>query len=214
MRGVLDAVEKRIAEHHIGMGHIDLRPEDLLAVGIFAVPHLPEKLQVLLHAAVPPGALDTGLVNCSPAFGNLFLALVVNVCEASLYELFGPLVKLVEIVGCIALLLPLETHPAYIFLNRVHILDILLDRIGVVIAEIGLSAILGGESEIDAQALGVAEVQIAVGFGRETGQNRIHFSAFEVFFNDFLKEIQLSLFFHNALYSTVSVQIDISNFQK
>ena len=50
MRRMLDSIKKRIPEHHVRTRHVDLGPEDLLAVSILAVPHLTEKLQVLLHA--------------------------------------------------------------------------------------------------------------------------------------------------------------------
>ncbi len=41
--------------------------------------------------------------------------------------------------------------------------------IGVVEAQVGLAAELVGESEIDADGLGVADVEVAVGLGRKAG---------------------------------------------
>ena len=46
-----------------------------------------------------------------------------------------------------------------------------LFRIGVVEAQIGVSAELVGEAEVDADRLGVADVQISIGLGRKA---RLH----------------------------------------
>ena len=63
MMGILDAVQDRVTEHHVGMRHVDLGAEGLLPFRIFAGFHLPEELEVLLHGTVPPGAGRTGLVH-------------------------------------------------------------------------------------------------------------------------------------------------------
>ena len=49
MRGVLDPVENRVAEHHVRGGHVDLRAENLLSVSVFSGLHVPEQLEVLLY---------------------------------------------------------------------------------------------------------------------------------------------------------------------
>ena len=198
--GVLDAVQQRVAHHHIGVRHVDLGAQDLLAVGVFAVAHLAEELQVLLHAAVAVRALDARLVHGAAALGDLLLGLVVDIGEAALDQLLGPLVELVEVVGGIAFLLPLEAQPLDVLLDGVHILDILLDGVGVVVAEVGLAAVLGRQAEVDAEGLGVAQVQVAVGLRREPGQDGRHLAALEVVLDDLFQEIELLIvFFHNGL---------------
>ena len=62
---MLDTVQKRIAEHHVGMGHVNLGTEDFLSISVFAVTHLPKELQVLFYAAVSPRAVCARLVHCS-----------------------------------------------------------------------------------------------------------------------------------------------------
>jgi hypothetical protein len=42
-------------------------------------------------------------------------------------------------------------------------------RVGIVEAEVSFAAKLGGEAEVEADGLGVADVEVAVGLGRETG---------------------------------------------
>ena len=198
--GVLDAVEERVAHHHVGMRHVDPGAQHLLAVGIFAVAHLTEEAEVLLDAAVPVRALDARLVHGAAALGDLFLGLVVDVGEAPLDELLGPGVELVEVVGGVAFLLPLEAQPLDVLLDGVHVLDVLLDGVGVVVAEVGLAAVLGREAEVDAQGLGVAQVQVAVGLRREPGQDGRHLAGLEVVFDDFLQEIEsLLVLFHKCV---------------
>ena len=44
-----------------------------------------------------------------------------------------------------------------------------LGRVGVVEAQVALAAELVGEAEVQADGLGVADVQVAVGLGRKAG---------------------------------------------
>ena len=68
--------------------------------------------------------------------------------------------------------------------------------VGVVVAKVCLSAILLGEAEVDAQALGVAEVQVTVGLRREPGHHAVHLSGLKVVLNYLFKEIQFLGLFH------------------
>ena len=74
---------------------------------------------------------------------------------------------------------PVETEPVDIFLDGVDVLDVLLDRVGVVEAEIAVPAELDGNPEVQADGLRVPDVQVPVGFRREprdhtTGVPRRH----------------------------------------
>ena len=199
MMSMLDAVEDRITEHHVRMCHVYLRAEHLFTVGILAVAHFTEDTQVLLGSAVPPGALLAGSLHGAASCTDFLLGLVVDVCKSSLDQLFGPFIELVEIVGCIKLLLPLETEPFDVFLDGIYIFGVFLGRVGVVVAEVGLSAIFLGQSEIDAQALCMPEVQVSVGLRRKAGKDGIHFAGLEIVLDDFFEEIQFTFFFHCRL---------------
>ncbi len=48
-----------------------------------------------------------------------------------------------------------------------------------------------GDAEIDADRLGVADVQVAVGLGREPGDDLLVFAALEVLANDVADEIAI-----------------------
>ena len=195
MACVLDPVEERITEHHIWMRHIYLRPEHLFAVCINSVTHFAEELEVFLYAAIAVRTLNTGLVNGASTLGNFFLSLVIDIGESPFDEILGPLIKLVEIIGSVALLFPLETEPLDVLLDGVHILDILLDRIGVIVAQVGLASVFLCETEVYAQALGVSEMQVAVRLRREAGEYAFVLAALKVLLDYFLEEIQFFYFF-------------------
>ena len=126
---------------------------------------------------------------------------------ALVYHLFGPLVKLVEIVGSVEFLLPLEAEPLDVLLDGVHVLSVFLGGVRVVVAEVGLAAVFLGKAEVDAEALGVAEVQVSVGLRREAGEDGRHLAGLEVFFDYFFEEIQgLLFFFHSALFEVTKIR--------
>ena len=201
--GVLDAVEEGISEHHVGGCHVYLGTQDLLSVGIFAFLHLAEEPEVLLDAAVPVRTFLTGSIDSTASFADLFLALVVYIGETFLYELLGPLIELVEIVGGVEFLVPLEAHPADVFLDGVHIFGVLLGGVGVIVAEVGLAAVFLSKAEVYAEALRVAEVEVAVGLRREPGHYAVHLAGLEIVFDYLFKEIKFLGLFHFNVVLTI-----------
>jgi hypothetical protein len=151
----LDAVQQRVAEHHVGMGHVDLRAEDLLPFCVLAGAHLAEELQVLFRGTVAPRAGDAGLVHGAAVHADLVLRLVIDIGETALDELFGPLVQLLEVVGGVKLFVPMESEPLDVLLDGVHVFGILLGGVGVVVTEVGHAAVLLREAEVQANGLGV-----------------------------------------------------------
>ena len=126
------------------MRHVYLGSQNLLSFSIFACFHLPEKAKVLFDAAVPPGTVSSGLVDSAAPEAYLLLSLIVDVGKSLFDKFFRPLIQLIEVIGSIELLIPLETKPLDIFFNGIYIFGILFRRVRVVIAEIGLSAIFLG----------------------------------------------------------------------
>ena len=96
-------------------------------------------------------------------------AQVVDVRLAVFDQFDRPLVELVEIIRGIVEAVPFEAQPPHVALNGVDILLLFFFGIGVVEAEVGLAAELVGHAEVDADRLGVADVQVAVGLGRKAG---------------------------------------------
>jgi len=200
--GMEDAVHDGVAEHHVGVGHVDFGAEHLGAVGELAVAHAAEEVEVLLGGAVAEGAVGAGGGDGAAAGAYLVERLVVDIGQTFLYQQAGPFVELLEIVGGVVDFGPVETEPADVLLYGVDILGVLLDGVGVVEAEVGAAAIFLGEAEVDADALGVADVEVAVGLGREAGLHGGAAAFGEVALDDFLQKVQLAfggVFFHNRL---------------
>ena len=165
MRGVEDAVHDRVAHVEVGRGHVDLGAQHARAVGELAVLHAHEEVEILFDGAVAIGAVLAGLGQGAAVLADLVGGEVVDVGLAGLDQLEGPLVELAEVVGGVAEPLPVEAQPADVFLDGVDVLLLFFLGIGVVEAQVGLAAELVGETEIEADGLGVADVEIAVGLG-------------------------------------------------
>src|SRR5262249_12948291 len=64
---------------------------------------------------------------------------------------------------------PVVAEPANVFLDRVDVLLLLLDRVGVVEAQVAAPAVLLGDPEVERDRLGVTDMEVAVRLGREGG---------------------------------------------
>ena len=62
---------------------------------------------------------------------------------------------------------PALDQPADVAGDGLHVLRVLLDRVGVVETQVADAVVLARDTEIEADGLGMAEVQVAVGLGRE-----------------------------------------------
>ena len=172
MRLIGDAVDRGVAHVHVGRGHVDLRAQDIASLGELARAHIAEQLQAFLGRAVAPGAVLARLGERAAIFLHLLGRQLVHVGQAALDEHFGVLVDLLVIVGrIIHAALPFEAHPADILLNALDVFVILFCGVGIVEAEVAQAAVAFGGHEIDVEGLGVADVQIAVGFRREAGMH-------------------------------------------
>src|SRR6266851_5217988 len=69
------------------------------------------------------------------------------------------------------MLAPIEAEPADVFLDRVDVLLLFLDRIGVVEAQMAAAAELLGDPEVERDRLRVANVEVSVRLGREAGHD-------------------------------------------
>ena len=121
---------------------------------------------------------------------DLFLVETADVRLAGLDQLFRELVEPLEIVGSeVESIFPIEAEPAHVVLDRFDVLDLLGLGIGVVEAQVTEPAELAREPEVEADALGVADVQVAVRLGRKARVHADVFSAREIGCHDFPQEV-------------------------
>ena len=181
MRRVQDAVEHRVAHVDVAGRHVDLGPQHAHAVGEFAGAHAAEEVEVLLHAPVAERAVPAGLGQRAAVHADVVPALVVDIGFAGPDQVLGPFVELLEIVGgVVEVLAPVEAEPAHVGLDRVDIFLLLLGRVGVVEAQAAMPAEFLRDAEIQADRLGVADMEIAVRLGREARDHGLVAAGLEI----------------------------------
>ena len=78
----------------------------------------------------------------------------------------------------------METEPFDVFLDGVDVFVVFFFGIGIIKTQIAQAVINISQTKIQADGFGVADVQIAVRLGRETGLDGCMFTAFEVFIDN------------------------------
>jgi hypothetical protein len=73
--------------------------------------------------------------------------------------------------------------------DGVDVLNILLGGVGVVHAEIALSAELARDAEVEADGLGVADVKVAVGLRRKAGDHFAHTTRVQILLDDLAQKV-------------------------
>ena len=184
-----NAIHGGVTHVHIWGCHVYLGAEGAGAVGELAVLHPLKQVKVLLDGAVTPGGVLAGLGKGAPVFTHLILIKVAHVCNALFDELYSQLIAGIKIVGAVEHIVPLEAQPLDVFLNGVYEFLVFLGGVGIVIPEVAAAAVLFRHGKVDSQRLGMADVQVAVGFGREAGLYVGQALFLNVLFDEFLDEI-------------------------
>ena len=184
MRRPLDAVDHRIAQVDVRARHVELGAQHGGAVGELAGLHLSQPCQVLGRRALAERAVLPRRREVAAVRPDLVGALLVDVSETGADQGLGGAVHEVEIVarevevrgrrlvrpsglGCV----PVEAEPADRVDDRVDVLLLFLLRVGVVEAQVADAAVFLRQPEVEGDALGVADVQVAVRLGRKAGAN-------------------------------------------
>ena len=176
VRGAAYAVDRRVAHIDVGAGHVDLGPQHHRAIGVGTVAHRAEDAQVVFGAALAERAVDAGLAKVAAVDAHFLGALFVHVGVASFDQVLGSAVHEVEVIAglvvvrggdAVEIRLPVEAQPAHRVEDGVDVFQILFFRIGVVKAHVADTAIVTRQPEVQADALGVSHVQVAIGLGRK-----------------------------------------------
>jgi hypothetical protein len=166
--GMQDAIEHGVAQRHVARRHVDLRPEHARPIGELAGAHAAQQIEVLLHRPLAPRAVAPRLGQGAAGLAHLGGRLVVDIGLAGLDQMLGPVIELLEMVrSMVEMLAPVEAEPAHVAHDGVDVLLLLPGRVGVVEAQMAAPAELRRHAEVQADGLGVADVQIAVGLRRE-----------------------------------------------
>ena len=200
VRAMLDAVDDRVAHVHVRACEVDLGTEALFAIGVLAVAHFVEELHVLFDAAIAVGARAAGLAGIVAAvFLHFVASQIFDISLAHFNHLFGKGVNLVVVVACEKFFFPFKAEPLHVFADGIDVFHIFLGRVRVVEAEVRKAAELLGSAEVQADGLGMANVNVAVRFGRETRQHVIALAGLEVVNDNVLNKIRRFGDFHNRV---------------
>ena len=165
-----DPVDDRVAHVNIRRGHVDPGAENHFAVFEFAGAHPAEEIEVLFDRTVPAGGFPARNVEVAAVFVPLLGREVADVGFVEGDEFFGAFVHPVEIIArIIEPVAEIEPQPPDILRDRRNVFGILFRRIGVIHAQIAVPAVFCGDAEIQADRLGVTDVQISVRLRREAG---------------------------------------------
>src|SRR5690606_17050568 len=124
--------------------------------------------------AVAPGRGHAGLGQGAAVGADLFGRLLVDVGVAGFHQGLCELVHVAEVVAgeiqvVVAVGLPVEAQPVHGVDDGIDVFLVFLLGVGVVEAQVAHAAVVARQPEVHADALGVADVQVAVGLGREAG---------------------------------------------
>ena len=172
-------IDNRVAEVHIRVCHVDFGTEHHSTFFDLATVHLAEQGKALFDRTVAVRAFGSRLGGSSFLCGDLFGSLLVDVGFSFLDQPYGKVPELLEIIGCIIHISPLETQPFDIFFDGFYILYVLFGRVCIVETKVAHATVTGCQTEIKANSLGMADMKVAVRFRRETC---LHLSSVFTFF--------------------------------
>ena len=153
-----DTIHDRITEVHVWISHINLRTEYHLTVLNLTVLHSLEQTEILLYWTITIWRSYTRFCRCTFLLCNLFCSLFVNICFPLLNKLNSKIVKLLKIVRSVINVSPFEPQPSNILLDRVHILYILFDWIGIVKTKVADTVIFFSNTKVHTYSLHVTDM--------------------------------------------------------
>ena len=169
--GLADAENGRIAHVDVARGHVDLRAQRARAIGELAGTHALEQVEVLGDRAFAERRVAPGFGQRAAIFAHLVGIEITDKGLAVLDQLDRTSIEHLEIIRGMPLLGPVEAQPAHVFADRLDILDVLARGVGVIETQIAGAAEITRDAEIQADALGMAEMQVAVRLRRKA---RLH----------------------------------------
>lgn len=133
--------------------------------------HFLKEVEIFFYGAVSVRAVFSGFGEGTSIFPDLFRGQVTDIGVCLFYQLEGVFIHLLEVVGGVEeSVLEVETEPAYVFDYGVYVFLLFFDWVCVVEAEVaGTGFVFEGDSEIKTDTFSVTDVQVTVGFWRESG---------------------------------------------
>ena len=172
MMRMQDAIQHRVAQVHVARRHSDLGAQDAGAVGELPGAHAAEHVEVFIDRAIAERAVLAGFGQGAALGAHRLWGGVVHIGFPCADQMFGPGVKLLKVIRrVVKVLAPIEAQPADVTLDGIDEKLFFLHRVGVVEAQMAGTAKFAGNAEIQADRLGMTNVQVTIRFWRETGDD-------------------------------------------
>ena len=178
MISVANAIDDRIAHHNIRMRHINLQAQNMFTIFKFAIAHFTEEGKIFCRAAVTERAIFSSLAKVTAIGMNVFSTLTVNIRLPILNQNFCKLVQAIKVItGVIQMITPAKAQPFHRIQNTVGILNIFLNRIGVIQTHIAASAarqcvVVSRQAKVQANTFGMTDMQVAIWLWWKAGNDR------------------------------------------
>ena len=174
---VADSVKNGVAHVEVAACKVNLSSQCVLTVFKFAVFHALEKVEALFDRSVAVRR-NCGNADVAAVCLKLFCVKFADVCKTFFDELYSDFVSLLEVVAAVEeAVVPVKAQPVDIFLDSIYVLCIFLFGVCVVHTQVAKTVVLLCTAEVDDKSLAVANVEIAVGFGRETSVDSLTLKA-------------------------------------
>ena len=84
---------------------------------------------------------------------------------------------------------PLKAQPGDVVFDGVDVFLVFFLGVGVIKAQVALTAELFSHAKVEADGFGMAHMQVAIGFRRKTGNDFLHLTGGKIFLDDFGDEV-------------------------
>src|SRR5207342_619333 len=142
-----------------------------LTVNELPRPHPGEEVEIFVDRSVAVRAVAAGVGERTAILANLFRGQTVDIGLPLPDQLDGVPINPLEVIRRKQQLGPGEAEPRHVFLYCVDILDVFLGRIGVVETQVAGPASVLGDTEVQADRFGVADVKVTVRLGWKAGRD-------------------------------------------
>ena len=184
-----DPIHNRVSHIHIRMRHIDFGSQHTAFLFLLSRAHSFEEAEILLDRSVSKWRVLTRFGQRAARETYLFRGLVVHIGFPRANQFERPLIKLIEIVGGIAQLVPLAAQPTNIFYDGAHELLFLFLGIRIVKPQVEPAPEGLREPVIQSHRFRVTDMQIAVRLGRKPGHHLLNTPGLQIVVYDLLYKI-------------------------
>ena len=203
---VEDAVHGGVAHNDVRRRHVNLGAQGVLSLSKFARAHPAEQVKALFGGTVAPRRILAGLGQRAAVFAHLLLVQLVHIRQAAPNPVLRDFVALIVIIrSVIQTARPVKTQPVNVVLDGFDKLGVFLRGVRIVKAQVALAAEFLRRQEVRNQRLAVANVHIAVGFGRKPRMHLRVATILQILFDGLPDKITASRCFFHRIVSSFSI---------